>query len=970
MYIGVTIYFADGFTVAKRLSITFNATIRRLTASHSAPLFSFVVGVLALSACAGNGTGSPGRTNPLIPAEPSAANTAHETSWVARDAATQDLLYVSHAKDGSVYIYSYPQGKLKGWLLNVQASGLCAGTNGDVFIPKGNEILEYAHGSTRPFAVLRNPLGGVSQFCAVDPATGNLAVSGGVSHKYGVAIYAKAKGNAQIYMEGDPNGRDWSCTYDDKGNLFVQVTDRSSHGTSRLMELPKGGVQFENVTWNGKRPPRLGSIQWDGKYLAAESPASGSEPTTIFRYSVSRRQATFVAQTVLTGAGSPLQFWIHGAQVVVLNRGLYGAAAVLLYDYPGGDEPRQIIEDAREPQAATFSPPWHNKVAVTTHHYNNMRTGWNNQESVLTYENVNSSSFGLLNTVTLDDQVDTQPLLVPNETTTTGVAPGKHDVVYVATESNTVYAIDASSGTVLFQQNLGSPVPTPLGCTNNGPNVGINGTPVIDLHANAMYVTAYTILGSGIPAYFIHELSLSNLTDIVTPVLVAASHTLSNGSTFTFNATYQRQRAGLLEANGNIYAGFGSFCDLSASMSRGWVLGWQAGSLTPLPANRMNDTLYTSPNSFFLSSVWMSGNGVAADPQGNIYFTTGNSDPSGTTYNSGTNLSESVAKVSSGLTTLLSFFTPSDVDELDEYDEDTGSGGVLLLPPNTRASRLPLAAAAGKAGTLFLLNRNNLGGYTPSGPNNDLGEESIGGCWCGLSYFDAASDSIPRIVASGGNNVTVWQVTNPPSLVAAGTSPAVPGAQDPGFFTSVSSNGSNPGAIIWAVARPQTVPGTVTLFAFTSQPPSSGSTLETLYQGAAGTWESADGNANLVPVVANGKVYVASYEQLDIFGLLAPNTKAATPKAPLVKAPRAAIGAPHEVTGTLLAISGAQLTLRTRSGKLVRVDDSNAVRRERSAVLVVGEPFTAGGTYDAGGVLHATVIVRAKPSPAMWPPDR
>jgi hypothetical protein len=933
---------------------------------HSARLFPLLVGVLALSACAGNGTGSPGRTNALIPAEPNAANIAHETSWVARDADTQDLLYVSNAKDGSVYLYSYPQGKLKGSLFNLQASGLCSDANGNVFVPKGNEILEYAHGGTRPLAVLRNPLGGASQFCSVDPTTGNLAVSGGVSHKYGVAIYTNAKGNPRIYGEGHGNGRYWSCTYDGKGNLFVVVTAGKAYGTSNLVELPNGGAQVRNVTWSGTRRPRFGSIQWDGKYLAAESPASGSEPTTIFRYSLSGRRATFVGKTALRGAGSPLQFWIHGAQVVVPNQGLYssGTPAVTLYDYPSGDKRGQLIEDAGEPRGATVSI---HKVALITYHYNNLRTGWNDQESVLTYENVNSGSFGLLSTVTLDDQVDTQPLIVPNETTTTGVAPSKHDVAYVATENNTVYAIDASSGTVLFQQNLGSPVPTPLGCNNNGANVGIDGTPVIDRHANAMYVIAYTMQGS-VPTYFIHELNLSNLTDMVTPVVVSASHTLSNGSTFTFNAKYQRQRPGLLESNGNIYAGFGSFCDYSASLSRGWVLGWQAGSLTPLPANRMNDILATSPDSFFLSSVWMSGYGIAADGSGNIYFATGNSDPSGTTYNSATNLSESVVKISSDLTTLLGFFTPSNVNDLDENDEDTGSGGVLVLPDN-KATGAPLAAAAGKAGTLFLLGRKNLGGYNASGPNNDFGEQGIGGCWCGLSYFDAATDSIPRIVASGGNNVTVWQVTNPPSLVAAGSSPALPGGQDPGFFTTVSSDGSSPGAIIWALARPQTVPGNVTLFAFMSQPSSGGSTLETLYQGAAGSWESSGGNANLVPVVANGKVYVASYEQLDIFGLLGSNANAAKPKAPLVRAPRAAIGAAHEVTGTLVAISGAQLTLRTRTGKLARVDDSNAVRHERSAVLVVGKPFTAGGMYDSSGVLDATVIWRAKPSPATWPTD-
>ncbi len=910
---------------------------------HSARIFSLLVGALALGACAGNGTGSPGRTAPLIPAEPNAANATHATSWMARDAGTQDLVYVSNAKDGSVYVYSYPEGQLKGRLLNLQANGLCSDANGDVFIPKGNEILEYAHGATQPLAVLRNPLGGASQFCAVDPTTGNLAVSGGASHKYGVAIYANGRGNPRIYVGGDRSGRYWSCTYDDKGNLFVEVTAGSLYGTSNLVELPNGGARVRNITWNGTRRPRLGSIQWDGKYLAAESPQSGSEPT-VLRYSVSGSQAAFVGMTALTGIGSPLQFWIHGAQVVVPNRGVYGSGA-----------------------AATVSPARHHKVAVITYHYDNLRTGWNDKESVLTYGNVTSGSFGLLHTVTLDDQVDTQPLIVPDETTTRGVAPGKHDVAYVATENNTVYAIDASSGTVLFQQNLGNPVPNPLGCNNNGPNVGIDGTPVIDRQANAMYVIAYAMQGS-VPTYFIHELDLSNLTDIVAPVVVAASHGLTNGYTYTFNATYERQRPALIEANGNIYAGFGSFCDFGASISRGWLLGWQTGSLTPLAANRLNDTLYTSPNTFFLSAIWMSGYGIAADAAGNLYFVTGNSDPSGTTYNSVTNISETVAKVSPDLTQLLSFFTPSDVGNLDQGDVDFGSGGVLLLPKG--ASKLPLAAAAGKEGTLFLLNQKHLGGYNPSGPNHVVDSESIGGCWCGQSYFDAASDSVPRIVASGGNNVTVWKVQKSPvKLVLAGSSPGLPGGQDPGFFTAVSSKGKNPGAIIWALARPQYVPGPITLFAFASEP-SSGGSLETLYQGTAGAWASYGGNANLVPVVANGKVYVASYEQLDILGLLASNVKAATPEVPPVKAARVAIGAPHVITGTLVAIGGAQLTLRTRTGKLVRVDDSDAVRHERSAVLVAGKPFTAGGTYDAGGVLHATVILRAKPSPATWPTDR
>lgn len=926
--------------------------------TRTARLFPFLVAMLALAACGGNGTGRP--EQPLIPAQPNAANAAHESSWMARDADTQDLLYVSDAKDGSVRVYSYPEGKPAGSLLNLNATGLCSDADGNVFVPKGHEVLEYAHGSTQPLAVLRNPLGGLSQFCSVDRRTGDLAVSGGISHRYGIAIYTNAKGDPRILTEGDRNGRYGVCTYDGKGNLFVLVTDGKSHGSSKLLELPNGDAQVRTITWNGTHRTHISSIQWDGKYLAAASWASGSQSATLFRYAIRGRQAALVGKTALPGAGIPLAFWIEGAQVVVPNQSANGSRAVVtLYGYPRGDKTGQIDEDGGEAQAATVST---HKFAVITYHYDNRRTGWNDQETVLTTANVNSSTFGLLQTVTLDDQVDTQPLLVPNEKTTTGVTPGKHDVVYVATENNSVYAIDASSGTVLFHQNLGTPVPKPLNCNNNGPDVGIDGTPVVDRAANAMYVIAYTMQGS-VPTYYIHELSLSNLTDLVTPVVISASHTLSGGTTYTFNATYQRQRTGLLESGGNVYAGFGSFCDFSASQSRGWVLGWQAGSLTPLPANQLNDVLPTSPNSFFLSSVWMSGYGIAADGSGNIYFATGNSDPSGTTYNSVTNLSESIVEMSSSLMSVRSFFTPSNVNTLDVDDEDTGSGGVMVLPNGGGPS---LAAAGGKAGTLFLLNRKNLGGYNPSGPDNDLAEESIGGCWCGPSYFDAASDSIPRIVASGGRALSVWQVTNPPSLVAAGKTATLPTGQDAGFFTTVSSNGSNAGAIIWAVARPQTVPGNVTLFAFTAQPPSGSTTLQTLYQANAGTWESNGANANLVPVVANGKVYVASYEQLNIFGLV--TSSQGKRQAPLIAALPAAMEFPHEITGTLVAIKGAQLTLRTRTGKIVRVDDSNAVRHERSAVPVVGEPFTAAGTYN-GDVLDAAVIWRAKSSPGTWPTD-
>ena len=658
-------------------------------ASQSARIFSLFVFALALSACGDNGTGSPlGSTQSQLDSAAGASGPVNgETSWMARDAGARDLLYVSNRKDGSVYAYSQPENKLKGWLLNARATGLCSDDNGNVFIPAGNAVREYAHAGTRPVAVLRDTLGGDAQFCAVDHVTGNLAVSGGASQRSGVAVYANAAGSPRIYR--DLGGISWSSAYDDHGNLFVEAADAPDR-SPRLLELPKGGTRIKDVAWGRTRPARLGSMQWDGKYLAVESAGKGSGQATIFRFNVTGKRATFVSETALRGAGSPLQFAIAGGQIAVPNRGAYDAATpgIMFYGYPGGDGPAQTIANAREPQAATVSPARHRKIAVTTYHYNNLRTGWDDKESLLTADTVSGGSFGLLHSVAVDDQVDTQPLIVPNEKTTRGVAPGKHDVVYVTTENDTVYAVDASSGTVLFQQSLGSPVPTPLGCNNNGPNVGIDGTPVIDKPANVMYVIAYVTQGST-PAYYLHELSLADLSDVVAPVLVSASHMLANGYQFTFNATYQRQRPALLESKGIVYAGFGSFCDFSASQSRGWLLGWQAGSLTPLAANRLNDTQPSSPDDFFLSSIWMSGYGLAADGSGNVYFVTGNSDPSGTTYNSVTNIAESVAKVSSDLTRLRSFFTPSDVDSLDQADADFGSAASCCCQRRIRNRRLP-----------------------------------------------------------------------------------------------------------------------------------------------------------------------------------------------------------------------------------------------------------------------------------------
>jgi outer membrane protein assembly factor BamB len=605
--------------------------------------------------------------------------------------------------------------------------------------------------------------------------------------------------------------------------------------------------------------------------------------------------------------------------------------------------------------------------AVTTYHYNNLRTGWNPEETVLSAAKF-PKTFGLLETVAIDDQVDAQPLLVPAEQ----IAGGTHDVVYIVSENNTVYAIDASSGAILMQRNLGAPVPTPLGCGNNGPNVGITSTPVIDLAKGEMFLIAY--INGTTPSYQLHALNLITLADSLPPVTVVASQTLTDGTTFKFNATYQRQRPGLLEMGGNIYAGFGSFCDFSANQSRGWVLGWKAANLAPLVHAELNDTQATSPTSFFLNSVWMSGFGLAAGEGNHVIFSTGNSDcnfydssekcPGKTTYDGVTNIQESVISMQSNLAERSGVFTPSNVFAMDKADADLGASGVMLLP--VQAGTWYLATIVSKDGRLWLLDQENLS------TTLDMHQLSQG-CWCGPSYFHG-SDGIGRVISSAGATVQTWQVqtTPAPTLVAEGSASVQQSEQDPGFFTSVSShNGNLPGAIIWAVARPSgSAP--LTLYAFAAA--ASGGTLKQLYSSPAGQWPNLGGNADIVPVVANGKVYVASNKALMIFG---PNgapvgaAKAVAMMAPAASSLALPAGVTERVTGTLLAINGATLKLQTRGNHTVTVDISHAMESGQIANLIPGLPYTAlADATGSDGSLQALSVMRAKPGIGAWPQDQ
>jgi hypothetical protein len=269
------------------------------------------------------------------------------------------------------------------------------------------------------------------------------------------------------------------------------------------------------------------------------------------------------------------------------------------------------------------------------------------------------------------------------------------------------------------------------GDDNVFPVMGILGTPVIDRSAGAMYIVADTFEG-GVDVFRLHAIALSNGQELVSPVQITFSASLADGSMWTFDLKYQIQRAGLLEANGSIYVTFASNGDINPDISRGTILRFDAHTLQLL-GGEITDKLHEhrkTPPPFYLSTIWQSGYAPTADGEGKVFFTTGNSDPVRPTYNQSFNRPDSVVKLSGDLSALLDSFTPHDYFQLDQVDSDLGSGGTLLLPD--QPGPIPhLAVAGGKDGRAFLMNRDDLGGYNPSGPDKVLQVVTMGACWCG-----------------------------------------------------------------------------------------------------------------------------------------------------------------------------------------------------------------------------------------------
>lgn len=504
--------------------------------------------------------------------------------------------------------------------------------------------------------------------------------------------------------------------------------------------------------------------------------------------------------------------------------------------------------------------------------------------------------------------------------------------------------------------------------------MGILSTPVIDRTAGVMYFVNDT--ASGGENFRLHAISLSTGRDVMPSVVIRTSTALSDGTQWTFEPRYQLQRPGLLEANGSIYVTFGSTGDTVPSQSRGTILRYDATTLLPMTGD-VTDRLNTPSSPYYLSSIWQSGFAPATDSTGDIYFSTGNSNPSVPSYSQAFNRPDSMVRVSPDLLTLKDSFTTYDYFTLDGYDADMGSGGMLVLPD--QSGSIPhLAVAGGKDGRAFLLNRDNLGGYTQGGPNNVVQTVNQGGCWCGPAYY-VGSDGVTRIITGGGNGVTSWKLqTSPtPQLIqesSTGTDPVDGLPDDGGVVPVVSSNGMAAGsAVVWFVQKPSQSfdqnPGTpLTLRAFDAT-----NLSHQLFSTLGGTWTHAvNSNANIVPTVAKGRVYVASNMQLRIYELLGQHdlkkqvddpiipSKPETMSCPAGISPAEAVrgGGVHDLYGTVCQAGGHELKLALRSGRAISIDTSAAYTQHRPLLLTAGRPLHVRLTVDQG-VAHAQKIAPA-----------
>jgi len=502
-------------------------------------------------------------------------------------------------------------------------------------------------------------------------------------------------------------------------------------------------------------------------------------------------------------------------------------------------------------------------VNVLTYHNDNARTGLNLKESILTPTNVSSANFGKLFTYAVDGYVYAQPLVVtklkiPNQ--------GVHDVVFIATEHDSVYAFDANSNMpALWHVSFINPAAgiTTLSSDEVGsddlvPEIGITSTPVIDLNSRTIYVSAKTKEVTTIGTAYYHRLHALDLTTGAEkfggPTVIQAS-VKGNGDgndgtgNVPFNSLRQFNRAALLLQNGVVYIASASHGDNGPY--HGWLIGCSAKTL------RISNYFNTTPNGG-LGGIWQAGGGPASDASGNIFAETGNGtfDPLANCYG------DSFLKLSAtkGLK-LTDYFTPYNQQALSDTDADLGSGGAMLLPDETGNSKSArhLLVGAGKEGTIYLINRDNLGHFNASSNLVVQTLQSvIGGSFDTPAYFNK------HIYYLGvGDVLKSFSISNA-FINPTPTSQSTKSFGFPGSTPSISANGTKKG-IVWVLQNDgydSSSPSVLHAYNATN-------VAEELYSSANIADRDNPGGAVKfsVPTIANGKVYVGAEYAVSVYGL-------------------------------------------------------------------------------------------------------
>jgi hypothetical protein len=513
-----------------------------------------------------------------------------------------------------------------------------------------------------------------------------------------------------------------------------------------------------------------------------------------------------------------------------------------------------------------------NFAGAFTYHYDNARIGLNSNETVLTTGNVNRNQFGKVFSYPVDGQLYAEPLYVPS-VNLPGL--GVHNVVYVATEHDSVYAFDADglvSGP-LWQTSFIDPVNGvttippgdifPVGfCSSIGPEVGITATPVIDSASGILYVLVRTKeVSGGVTSYpqRLHALDITTGGEVSgSPRLIQATIPgFGEGNVqgiISFDDIHHNSRAGLLLVNGVVYITWASPCDQHPY--HGWVLGYDANTLQQV-------SVYNTSTNGDANSIWQGGAGVAADTSGNIYFFTGNGNF--TADKGGTDYGDAIMKLSpnGGTLDVADYFVPYNQQDLLIEDSDLSGGGPLLLPdqPTPPAH---LLVGAGKEGTVYLVDRDNMGHFSPY--DNNRIQQTLPSA-VGIKGHEDAFFGIPaywqnHIYFWGANDVLKTFRLHNGLLSQKPISTASAISQVPGPVPMVSSNGNTHG-IVWAMhhrANQSTI-----LRAYDAA-----NISRELYDSTqAGTRDQAGISVRFsVPTVANGRVYVGTQSELDVYGLL------------------------------------------------------------------------------------------------------